>query len=256
MAGSLHYDRIGRRYTATRRTDPRLAAAIWHGLGDARSVLNVGAGTGSYEPSDCSVLALDPSAVMIGQRPPGAAPAIRASAEEIPLADDSVDAVMAVLSDHHWSDRAAGFRELKRVARRRVVVFSFDPAEWDRLWLNTEYLPCARRIVPERYRKKGVWEGELRELLPGDLRVEPIPIPHDCADGFYGSFWRRPAAYLDPLVRNCISVFSRLPEAELAGGLAALRRDLESGAWEERHADLLRLDELELGYRLVIADLG
>ncbi|MGZ4201893.1 MAG: class I SAM-dependent methyltransferase [Thermoleophilaceae bacterium] len=219
-------------------------------------MLNVGAGTGSYEPSDRDMLALDPSAVMIGQRPPGAAPAIQASAEEIPLADGSVDAAMAVLSDHHWSDRAAGLRELARVARRRIVVFSFDPSEWDRLWLNTEYLTSAREIVPEPYRVRGVWEAELRELLPGEVRVEPVPIPHDCADGFYGSFWRRPAAYLDPLVRSCISVFSRLPAEELESALAALRRDLESGNWDARHPELLRLDELELGYRLVVAELG
>jgi SAM-dependent methyltransferase len=250
------YDEIGRRYTATRRTDARLAAAIWSGLGDARSVLNVGAGSGNYEPADRELIALEPSDVMIAQRPPGSARVIQASAEEIPLPDDSVDAAMAVLSDHHWRDRAAGLREMARVARRRVVLFNLDPAHWNRFWLNAEYLPCALELVRERYRSPGVWEAELRELLGGELTIEAVPIPHDCADGFYGAFWRRPRAYLDPLVRASISVFARLPRAELDQGLAALGRDLDSGDWERRHADLLALEELELGYRLVVAQTG
>jgi SAM-dependent methyltransferase len=249
------YDDIGRTYTATRQTDPRLAAAIWAALGDARSVLNVGAGTGSYEPADRDVVALEPSEVMIAQRRADAALVIRATAEAIPLGDDRVDAAMTVLSDHHWADRAAGLREMVRVARRRVVLFNFNPALWDRFWLSAEYLPSSIEIVPPAFRRQGAWEEQLRGLLGPRLSITPVPIPHDCRDGFYSAFWRRPEAYLDPLVRQGISVFSRMPADDVERGIAALRADLESGAWAERHRDLVGLDELDLGYRLVVAEL-
>ena len=160
-------------------------------------MLNVGAGAGAYEPPDREVVAVEPSEVMIAQRPPGAAPVVRAVAEDLPFADASFDAVMAVLSDHHWTDRARGLRELRRVARDRVVIVNANPAEADRFWLTREYLPAVFGIVPEPYRARGAWERELRAVL-GDLVLVPIPIPHDCRDGFYGAFWRRPAAYLDP----------------------------------------------------------
>jgi SAM-dependent methyltransferase len=256
MSLRASYDEIGRTYTATRREDPRLQAAIWRALGDARSVLNVGAGAGAYEPPDREVIALDPSEVMIAQRPAGAAPVLRGSAEEIPLADRSVDAAMAILTDHHWRDRRAGLREMCRVARRRVVLFNADPALVGLFWLTTEYLPGFRDLIPPPYTRRGVWEDELRELLGPKVRIEPVPIPHDCVDGFYGAFWRRPAVYLDPATRRGISVFSRLDKREIESGLAKLGADLESGAWEERHKDLLTLDELDLGYRLVIATLA
>jgi SAM-dependent methyltransferase len=255
MSPRPSYDQIGRTYTATRREDPRLAAVIWAALGDARSVLNVGAGAGAYEPRDREVLALEPSEVMIAQRPHGAAPVLRASAEAIPLRDDSVDAAMAILSDHHWHDRRAGILEMRRVARRRVVLFNVDPAEFGRSWFITDYLPGFQELVAPAYRRPGVWERELRMLL-GMVRIEPVPIPHDCVDGFFGAHWRRPEALLDKAVRDGISVFARVDPAEAEHSVAALRADLDSGAWHERHRDLIELEELDLGYRLVTAEFG
>lgn len=256
MPQRAEYDDIGRTYTATRREDPRIAAAIWDALGDARSVLNVGAGAGAYEPNDREVLALEPSEVMIAQRPEGAAPVIRGVAEKIPLRDDSVDAAMAILSDHHWRDRAAGWGEMRRVARRRVIVVNIDPAEFQRFWFAGEYLRGSMELVPPRYRQPGIWERELRWLLGGDLRIEPLPIPHDCLDGFFGAYWRRPELLLDATVRKGISVFSRCDPREVEDAIARLRADLDSGAWHKRHKDLLELDELDLGYKLVVAAFG
>jgi SAM-dependent methyltransferase len=243
------YDRIGTTYRATRREEPRIAALVHAALGDARTVLNVGAGTGSYEPGDRDVLAVEPSAVMRAQRPPGSAPVIAAAAEALPFADGSFDATMAVLSDHHWTDRLQGLRELRRVARRRAVVFQWDPAAaWD-FWLVREYLPAfARDLDPGSFTR-------VREAL-GATRVEPVPVPHDCADGFLMAYWRRPEAYLDPAVRANISVFALLDQAEVAAGLARLREDLASGDWHRRHADLLALDAADLGYTLLVAEKG
>ena len=243
------YDRIGTGYTTTRRADPRIAAAIDDALGDAVSVVNVGAGTGSYEPAGRRVVAIEPSEVMIAQRPPGAAPAVIASAEALPLADASVDAAMAVLTDHHWADRARGLAEMRRVARRRVVVFQFDPAFADAFWMTRDYLPTFLR----RLRGRSLTEL-MTPLSPVEMR--PVPIPHDCADGFYAAHWRRPEAYLDPEVRAGISIFHQLPADEVADGIARLRADLESGAWAKRNADLLERDALDLGFRVVVAELG
>jgi len=241
------YDRIGRTYTTTRREDPRLAAAIHAALGDAVTVVNVGAGTGSYEPRDRKVVAIEPSPVMIAQRPPDAAPAVIAFAEELPLADASVDAAMAVLTDHHWRDRAQGLREMRRVARRRAVVFQHDPQVGADFWLVRDYLPSfARRL-------HGKHLAELMRPL-GDVEVRPVPIPHDCADGFLGAFWRRPHAYLDPAVRAGISVFALLPDDEVEAAVGRLRADLDSGAWERRYADVLERDELDLGFRVIVAE--
>jgi SAM-dependent methyltransferase len=249
------YDRIGVTYTATRTTDPRLAAAIWEGLGDAATVINVGAGAGAYEPPNREVTAVEPSATMIAQRPRGAAAVVQADAAALPFADGSFDAAMAVLSDHHWRDRAAGLRELRRVARRRVVLFQADPAEYLRLWLSRDYLPVFEELVPPAFLEPGAWEASLTEAL-GQVQLRPVPIPHDCVDGFYGAFWRRPEAYLDPAVRAGISVFARLPEERVTAGLAALARDLASGAWARRNGALLTRASLHLGYYVVVAELG
>jgi SAM-dependent methyltransferase len=239
------YDRIGRTYTATRREDPRLRAALHAALGDARTVLNVGAGTGAYEPADRDVLAIEPSAVMRAQRPRDAAPAIDARAEALPFGDRSFDASMAVLSDHHWDDRAGGLREMRRVAAR-AVVFTWDPAFVDAFWLTRDYLPGFRQL-------KGMDIDEVAEHLDAS-RVEPVPLAADWQDGFLMAFWRRPEAYLDETVRAGISVFGRLSDAEVGEFVKTLRDDLASGAWARRNAELLELEELDLGYRLVIAD--
>jgi SAM-dependent methyltransferase len=240
------YDTIGIGYTVVRREDPRIAARIRSALGDARTVLNVGAGAGAYEPADLEVVAVEPSAVMRAQRPPGAVPAIDAAAEALPFPADSFDAAMAVLSDHHWSDHRRGLAEMRRVARRRVL-FTWEPRTALDSWLVRDYFPGFVRFSPPGY----ALEQTLERL--GGGRIEAVPIPHDCRDGFFHAYWRRPEAYLDPRVRAGISVFARLTPGEVEEGLAELRADLESGEWRRRNAELLDLDELDLGYRLVVA---
>jgi SAM-dependent methyltransferase len=242
------YDAIGVTYSATRREDPRLAAAVWSGLGAAESVLNVGAGTGSYEPRDRRiVLAVEPSATMIAQRPADAAPVLQASAEALPLPDGAFDVALAVLTDHHWSDRAGGLRELRRVARRAVVL-TFDSALADRFWAVRDYFPGFLGL-------RGLALADLVDALggPGDVHVETVPIPWDCIDGFWLAWWRRPEALLDPRVRAGISVFSRLDPAEVRDGVARLEADLASGAWARRNAAILAQEELDLGLRLLVA---
>lgn len=246
------YDDIGRSYASTRVPDPRIAAQLHRALGDAESVVNVGAGTGAYEPAS-TVLAVEPSATMLAQRPPGAAPAVQATAEAIPLADDAVDAALAVLTVHHWSSLETGLAELRRVARRRVVVLTWDAEVCREFWLLREYQPEASAFDDAR----AVPVERLVRLLGGPerVRVAPVPVPHDCTDGFAAAFWRRPEAYLDPVVRAGMSVLAQPGEAVTAPGTARLAADLASGAWRERHADLLELDELDCGYRLLVAEL-
>jgi SAM-dependent methyltransferase len=247
------YDDIGRTYANTRHADPRIAAAIWAALGDAHTVLNVGAGAGNYEPSERELTALEPSPVMIAQRPPGAAPVVAGHAERLPFEDGSFDAVMAVMSDHHWTDRERGLRELRRVARDRVVLFNADPGEADRFWLTSEFLPEFLELIPARYRVRGAWERELRAAL-GRVEVRPVAVPHDCTDGFYGAYWRRPEAYLRPDVRAGISVFAQLSSGAVDRAIDALGADLETGRWHARHRELLIRDELHLGYYLITAE--
>jgi SAM-dependent methyltransferase len=242
---SALYDRIGRSYVATREEDPRIAAVIHAELGDARTVLNVGAGAGAYEPRDREVTAVEPSAVMRAQRPPGAAPCIDARAEALPFADGEFDATMAVLSDHHWEDRLAGLRELRRVGRRAVVL-QWSPDHASSFWLVRDYLPAFGRGLDGTFAAAAAALGATREV--------PVPIPHDCRDGFLMAYWRRPEAYLDPAVRANISVFSLLPAAEVEAMVAALRADLESGEWTRRNAELLERDALDFGYRVLVAD--
>ena len=227
------------------RTEPRIAAQVWAALGDARTVLNVGAGTGSYEPSDRDVTAVEPSAVMRGQRPPGAAPCVAATAESLPFEGQSFDAAMAFATIHHWQDPIAGLREMRRVARR-MVVFTNDFSNPDLFWLNRDYLPEFADLL--------VGRPSLTELAGAiAARTEPVPIPWDCADGFYEAYWRRPDAYLDEHVRRGISIWARVgPDAEQRA-VRSLRDDLASGRWAERNRDLVDLDAAELGLRLLIA---
>jgi SAM-dependent methyltransferase len=247
------YDRIGTSYSTSRASDPRIAAAIHGALGDAETVVNVGAGAGAYEPADRDVIAVEPSAVMIAQRPAGSARVLRAPAEAIPLPDGAVDAAMAVISDHHWADRRQGLRELRRVARGRVVLVNAAPSLAGRFWLTREYLPGFAGLIPEAYRAPGVWERELEEIL-GTTRVVELPVPHDCADGFYQAFWRRPDAYLRPEIRDNISVFRLLPGDEVREGIGRLAADLRSGTWHERHRGLTGLDALDVGLRIVVSE--
>lgn len=249
------YDVIGRSYSTTRRADPQIAAVIRAAIGDAATVANVGAGSGAYEPGDVNVIAIEPSAVMIAQRPAGSAPVLQASAEKLPLADDSVDVAMAVISDHHWTDRQEGLREMRRVARKRVVVLNADPGQMSVFWLTRDYIRAFADLVPSRHRKAGAWQRDLRDHL-GQIDVAAVPVPHDCWDGFYQAYWRRPHAYLDPNVRANISVFQRVPATDVAPALGQLERDLATGAWRRRHADLLTRTQLDVGMRLVVANLA
>jgi SAM-dependent methyltransferase len=245
MSSAQLYDTIGATYTVTRRTEPRIAAQVWAALGDARTVLNVGAGTGSYEPPDRDVTAVEPSAVMRAQRPTDAAPCVAATAESLPFEDQSFDAAMAFATLHHWQDPIAGLREMRRVARR-VVVFTYDVSDPDLFWLNRDYLPEFADLL--------VGRPSLTELARAiAARPEPVLIPWDCADGFYEAYWRRPEAYLDEHVRRGISIWARVgPDAEQRA-VHSLRDDLASGRWAERNRDLVDLDTAELGLRLLIA---
>jgi SAM-dependent methyltransferase len=246
----ITYDTLGATYTATRRPDPRVGAQIRAALGDARSVINVGAGAGSYEPPQ-TVLAVEPSPVMIGQRPAGSAPAVQARAEALPVAGAAADAAMALLTVHHWADLDAGIAELRRVARRRIVVLTWDQRVSREFWLLREYLPAAAAFDDAR-----TPPVERLAALLGGARIEPVLIPHDCRDGFGTAFWRRPEAYLDPVVRAGMSMLAQPGDAVLAAGLRRLESDLAAGIWHERHADLLGLESFDGGYRLLIADLS
>jgi SAM-dependent methyltransferase len=244
---STIYDRIGQTYAATRRADPRIAAAIVDALGDARSVVNVGAGTGAYEPDDREVLAVEPSATMLAQRPPTAAAAIQASAEKLPFADDSFDAALAVNTIHHWTDLEAGLHELQRVARKRVVIFCNAEGE-GRLWI-LDYLPALRT--------PGAMAAIVAtiERVLGPIVAVPVPLPRDCVDGLFSAYWARPELYLEEGIRGNISNFALASENYVAAGLDRLRADLESGEWDRRYGQLRSLPELDLGHRLLIAEL-
>jgi SAM-dependent methyltransferase len=248
LSSTQLYETIGAGYTVTRRTEPRIAARVWAALGQARTVLNLGAGTGSYEPTDRDVTAVEPSALMRAQRPKDAAPCVGAAAESLPFADRSFDAAMAFATIHHWQDPIAGLREMRRVARR-VVVFTHDSTAtgWlDRFWLTRDYLPEVADLLVDR--------PSLTELAGAiGARVEPVPIPWDCADGFFEAYWRRPEAYLDESVRRGMSVWAKVgPDAEQRA-VRGLRDDLASGRWAQRNRDLIDVDAAELGLRLLIA---
>jgi SAM-dependent methyltransferase len=238
------YDAIGQSYGTYRRADPRIAAVIAAALGPIGRLVNVGAGTGSYEPRDRPVVAVEPSRAMIRQRPPGSGPAVQASATALPFRDVAFDAALAVLTIHHWPDRARGLAELMRVAPR-AVIFTWDP-DASGFWLVDDYLPeiaaLDRPIFPTM--------DEMRRIL-GRIEVRPVPVPHDCMDGFLGAYWRRPHAYLDSGVRGAISTFGKVTTLEAP--LLRLRRDLADGTWTRRYGHLMDRAEMDLGYRLIVA---
>jgi SAM-dependent methyltransferase len=244
------YNAIGAGYARLRREDPRFAERIHSALGDASSVVNVGAGAGSYEPRERYVLAIEPSDVMAAQRERRSAPAIRASAGELPLRDGSVDAAMAVLTIHHWDgEQERGVRELRRVARGAVVILTFDASVSAEMWLMSEYLPevaeLDHRIFPA--------PEQIAAWLGGETRIEPVAIPRDTTDWMLGAFWAHPERVLDPRARAATSGFARMAPAVIDRVLAALEADLRSGAWDERHGHLRELESLDVGLRLIVA---
>lgn len=244
------YDAAAPVYARFRRPEPRWAVAIDRALGDAYTVVNVGAGTGNYEPAQRDVTPVEPSAGMIAARPTAARPPVRAEAEALPFGDDAFDAALGVLTVHHWRDPWAGLAELCRVARERVVLVCWDPAvEAEANWLLRDYLP--ELVAPERERVPS--PEAIAAALDGSVAIEPLPVPHDCADGFLGAYWRRPERYLDVQARIGISLFAQRSAAEVEPGLKRLTSDLRDGSWQRRYADLLERDELDLGYRLVCA---
>ena len=245
MSSAQLYETIGATYAVTRRTEPRIAAQIRAALEDARTVVNVGAGTGSYEPTDLRVFAVEPSAVMRSQRPPDAAPCVAATAEALPFGDRCFDAAMAVATIHHWPDPVAGLREMQRVARR-VVVFTFSFEGLRQFWLTRDYLPELARLVGDL--------PSLAEMAAAiGARIEPVMIPWDCTDGFPEAYWRRPESYLNEGLRRGMSIWARLgPDIERRA-VNCLREDLASGRWAERNRDLVDLDTADLGLRLLIA---
>lgn len=242
------YDQIGRQYSTTRSADPRIAAAIDAALGHARSVLNVGAGTGSYEPINRFVIAVEPAQRMIAQRRREAAPVVQASSEALPFRDRSFDAALAVLTVHHWANWRIGIQEMRRVAGR-IVIFTFEPGDVGRFWLTDAYFPEITELDRGRC-------PSIREVVNavGRCTVERVPIPHDCSDGFLAAYWRRPEAYLDPAVRASISGLAMLGDDVIARGVKRLQADLDSGVWEERFGHVRTLESLDVCYRLLVAD--
>jgi SAM-dependent methyltransferase len=240
------YDTIGQNYARYRQPDPRIARQIDAALGDAELVLNVGAGTGSYEGHDRRVVAVEPSEVMVAQRPSGAAPAVRALAGALPFSDGSFDAAMAIFTVHHWSDTAAALTELCRVADG-IVILTFDAQVHAQHWLFKEYLPEA--VTLDSWRTPPV---EVVAETVGADRIEVVPVPADCVDGFNWAYWRRPELYLDPIVRSCISGLAQMPDALVASRMEQLAADLADGTWLSRHAALAQLDSVDGGFRLVV----
>ncbi len=242
------YNAIGKRYALGRRTDPNIAAQIHGKLSGAESVLNVGAGTGSYEPKHFKISAVEPSEAMINQRCKTTAPVIQSRAENLPFEDGSFSHCMTVLSMHHWEDRERAFSEIKRVTRKRFVAVTWDP-DSKPFWLTRDYFPEIFEIDRAIFPCLSEFHKSFEQVT-----VSTLKIPADCIDGFLGAYWCRPEAYLDELVRANMSTFSKI--SKLAEGLAQLRSDLEDGAWGSKNRDVLSSHFLDAGYRIVIAELA
>jgi SAM-dependent methyltransferase len=240
------YDRIGTGYALGRRTDPRWMTEILAAVGDVRSIVDVGAGTGSYEPGDRPVFAVEPSTEMIRQRPASAGPAVRAVAEALPIRSMAVDAALAVLTVHHWPDWRLGLRELRRIAPRQVVL-AYDTRRHTEFWFVREYVPEIADLELGRPSADDIAD----EL--GAESVTPLPLPWDFTDGVFPAHWRRPAAYLEPGVRQACSALVQTDPEAVDRGIRRLRDDLHSGRWHDEHQDLLGLDEWDAGFRLIVS---
>lgn len=247
MMGTQLYDTIGTGYSFGRRTDPDWLAAIDAALGDAASIVNIGAGTGSYEPADRTILAVEPSGEMIRQRPAGSAPAVRAFAEALPIRDDIAEAALAVLTVHHWTDWRRGLAELRRVAPRQVVL-AYDTSLHTEFWFVREYVPEIARLELGRPSAPDI-AAEL-----GAATMIELPLRWDFTDGVFPANWRRPEAYLDPRVRAHCSALAQTDPAAVERGIRKLRGDLESGRWQEQHRELVEQDVWDAGFRLIVSD--
>ncbi|MFC6082509.1 class I SAM-dependent methyltransferase [Sphaerisporangium aureirubrum] len=247
VAGDFDYERHGQGYAVQRRTDPRIAAQVLAALGDGRSVINVGAGAGSYEPEDRYVVAVEPSRMMRAQRPAHRVPALDAVAERLPFDDGAFDAAMATVTVHQWADTERGLRELRRVSRGPVVVLTFDGDALDLLWL-AEYAPELIAAERRRYPKIDM----IASLVGGTARVETVAIPLDCVDGFTEAYYGRPERFLDPAVRGSQSAWGFVDDAAEERAVARLRDDLDSGAWDAAHGRLREQPEFLGSLRLVV----
>ena len=250
-AGDFDYEQHGQAYASLRRTDPRIEAQVHQALGASRTVLNVGAGTGSYEPADRYVLAVEPSAAMRARRPAGAAPAVDAAAEHLPLDDDSFDAVMATMTIHQWTDVDQGLREMRRVSRGPVVVLTVDAPALRQFWL-ADYIP---EVVPVEEARFPPLDQIVDGLTPGsaEVRVDVVAVPQDCSDGFGEAFFARPEAFLQPEVRAATSGLVMTDPDAVRTGISRLEADLSSGAWDQRYGHLRQQHERRGAIRLVIA---
>jgi SAM-dependent methyltransferase len=237
------YDRIGLTYSRGRRTDPRWMAEIQRALKGARTVVDVGAGTGSYEP-ESTILAVEPSAAMIRQRQANAPPTVRGVAEHLPLRDRVAEVALAVLTVHHWSAWRRGIAELRRISERQVVL-AYDKGFHMEFWLVREYIPEVADVERERPSADQIAE----EMGADSMSV--LPVPWDFEDAVFPAHWRRPEAYLDPLVRRNCSALAQSDPGAVERGLVRLRHDLETGRWQREHADLLVQEEIDAGFRLI-----
>ncbi|MBK6511163.1 MAG: class I SAM-dependent methyltransferase [Haliea sp.] len=240
------YDTIGKEYSVGRRTDPKIAAHISRFLAGAASILNIGAGTGSYETGDANLIAVEPSRMMINQRSSGAYPVAQASAESLPFKDGAFTHSMTVLSMHHWSNRTEAFKEIKRVTTQRFVAVTWNPASKP-YWLSADYFPEIHHVDQAIFPSL----QELTIAFPG-MKFHSLPIPSDCIDGFTAAYWAKPQAYLDPIARQSMSTFTKIGNVE--SGLSKLESDLKSGIWENRYAEVTGLMELDVGYKVAVWD--
>ena len=247
-AGDADYGRIGAPYARFRQPDPRIARQILDALGDARTVLNVGAGAGSYEPTDRAVTAVEPSAAMRAQRPAHLAPAIDATAETLPFPDASFDAAMSTLSIHQWGDLAAGLRQMRRVTRGPVVLLTCDPDAMQSFWLH-HY--CLEVTAVEAARFPPI--AKVVELLGGDVEIHPVPVPLDCMDLFNEAYYGRPEGLLTDEARLSCSSWSFLAPEVVTRFRMELSQDLASGEWDRRFGHYRSLPALDGPLRLVVS---
>ena len=246
-AGDFDYEADGAHYSAIRRPEPRFARKIRDALGDASTLINVGAGAGSYAPEDLSVTAVEPSASMRSQRPAHLAPALDAVAEDLPFPDQAFDAALASVTVHQWSDLGGGLAELRRVTRGPVVIMTFDPVSLREFWLG-EYAPA----MMERESGRMPDLGELAAQLGGNVRIDELPIPADCSDGFAEAYFGRPEAFLDARVRKSQSAWGFIDAEEEHRSVERLRAALEDGSWDHRFLGLRSVSEYPGSLRLVV----